>query len=120
MGIITRMMKQTAVYWAPSTIDEFGKFTWAEPVEIVCRWEDVAEEYIDAEGDRQLSSAKVYVGEDVEVGGVLFLGEITDIESGGDPKDNDGAWEIRKFAQLPNLKNTETLRTAFLGTSIVR
>ena len=120
MSIITRMLKQTAVYWAPSGVDEFGKPTWEEPEEISCRWEDVVEEYIDYKGDKQISAAKVFVGEDVEAMGVLMLGELTDLESGGDPKDNSGAWEIRKFGKIPNFKNTEYLRIAYLGTSTLR
>lgn len=118
MSIITRMLKQTAVYWAPSGVDEFGKPTWEEPEEISCRWEDVAEEYIDSAGDKQLSSAKVFVGEDVEVMGVLMLGELLDLESGSDPKDNSGAWEIRAYKCIPNLKANEFLRIAYLGTTV--
>ena len=109
------MLKQTAVYWAPSGIDDFGRPTWDDPVELDCRWEDVAEEFIDAAGERQLSAAKVFVESDVEVHGVLMLGELTDLESGADPLEHEDAWEILKFAKIPNLRATEYLRTAFLG-----
>lgn len=114
MGIITRMLKQTAVYWAPLGVDEFGQPTWDTPVEVAVRWEDRAEEFLNQEGDRQMSRSVVYVGQDVEVNGVLLLGELTSSVDQDDPKSNTGAWEIRRFEKLPNLRVTEYLRTVFL------
>jgi hypothetical protein len=115
MSLITRMRKQTAVYWAPIGYDNTGHPEWDDPIEIDCRWEDVTEEFIDPTGTRFFSTAKVYVDQDVELGGVLMLGELDDLESGSDPKANEGAWEIKRFEKLPNLRNTENLRTALLG-----
>jgi hypothetical protein len=121
MGIITKMKKQTAVYWPSETsesagdaFDDYGKPVVADPIEIDCRWEDVSEEFSDATGTRQISRAKVYVDRDVDVGGILMLGELTDITDEVNIKENDGAFEIRRFDKLPNLKATEYLRTAFL------
>jgi len=121
MSIITRMLKQTCVYWALASsesgglaYDDYGQPVVTDPVEIECRWEDVNEEFIDATGTKQTSRAKVYVSQDVDVGGILMLGELTDITDDDNPKENDGAWEIRKFDKLPNLRVTEFLRTAFL------
>jgi len=122
MGIITRMRKQVAVYWPPksseSAGDDFDNYGQPQvslsPVQIMCRWEDVTEEFIDMTGTRQLSRAKVYVDRDVEVGGILMLGELAEITDATNIKKNDGAWEIRRFEKLPNLKATEFLRTVFL------
>ncbi len=121
MGIITKMRKQTAVYWAPGSeesggadFDEYGKPLYASPVEIDCRWEDVAEEFIDAKGTLATSRAIVYVDRDVRVGGVLMLGTLETGMDLDDAKQNEGAWEIRRFDKLPNLKATEYLRTAYL------
>lgn len=122
MGIITKMRKQTAVYWPPesseSAGDDFDNYGQPQvslsPVQIMCRWEDVTEEFIDVAGTRQLSRARVYVDRDVEVGGILMLGELADIADATNIKENDGAWEIRRFEKLPNLKATEFLRTVFL------
>lgn len=121
MSVITRMRKQKAVYWplqssdsAGDAFDDYGQPQWDGPIEIDCRWEDVIEEFIDASGTQQSSNAKVYVDRDVDVGGVLMLGELTDITDENNPKENDGAWEIRRFDKLPNMKATEFLRTAYL------
>ncbi len=121
MSIITRMLKQTAVWWplasmesSGSDYDNYGQPIVTDPVEIDVRWEDVSEEFLDKDGVVQLSRARVYVDRDVEVGGVLMLGELTDITDATTPKENENAWEIRRVEKLPNLRNTEYLRTCYL------
>ncbi len=122
MSIITRMLKQTCVYWALATeesaglsdYDDYGQPIITDPVEVECRWEDVNEEFIDAKGTRQLSKAKVYVESDVDVGGILMLGTKDDITDSTNIKENEGAYEIKRFDKLPTFKATEFLRTAWL------
>jgi len=110
MSILTRMLRQTAVYWAPSGSDAYGRTTFADPVELSCRWEDTAEEFIDAQGERQVSKAKVYVGEDIEPGGYIMLGDLDDVDEDANPREVSDAWAIRSFAKTPNLKATAFLR----------
>ena len=114
MSIITRMLKQTGVYWAPSDLDVYGKPTWDAPVEISVRWEDVVVEFMDPEGEIKLSTARVYVSQDVLVKGVLLLSSLTSSVDEDDPKANEGAYEIRRSEKLPNLRATEFLRTTYL------
>lgn len=114
MSLITRMLKQTAVYWALAGTDDNGQPTYENPVEISCRWEDVTMEFLDAFGETQMSQARVYVSQDVTIGGVLLLGELSSSVDQDDPKANAGAWEIRRFAKEPNFKATEFLRTVML------
>uniref|UniRef100_A0A6M3IVL1 Uncharacterized protein n=1 Tax=viral metagenome TaxID=1070528 RepID=A0A6M3IVL1_9ZZZZ len=115
MGIINTSRRQTAVYWPPTGgRDRFGKVQYGTAIELRVRWEDVQEEFIDENGTRQLSKSLVYVGEDLMVGGVLWLGTLATVEHLNDPKANDGAFEIKGIGKLPNLKATEFLRTCFL------
>ena len=121
MSIITRMLKQTAVYWtlaasesAGEDWDDAGQPQWATPTEIECRWEDSQVEFVGKDGTRLLSRSVVYVDRDVDIGGVLMLGELTDITEDENVLENDGAWEIRGFSKVPTLKATEFLRTAYL------
>ena len=114
MGILTKMLRQEASYWALVGFSQYGQPEYADPVEITCRWEDVNEEFIDAQGTRQMSHAMVYTDRDVTVGGVLMLGELESPVNEGDPKRNTGAWEIKRFDKLPTLKATKFLRTAYL------
>jgi len=121
MAIITKMLKQTCVYWALASgddvgTDDFGQpiVTASVPVEIQCRWEDDNVEFIAADGTKMVSRAIVYVDQDVDVGGILMLGTEDDITDAVNIKENAGAWEIKAFGKLPNFKATEYLRTAYL------
>jgi len=114
VGIITRMRKQDAVYWPFTGVDAFGQKEVGSPQGITVRWDDVTEEFIDSEGERHLSNAKVYVGIDMVPGSILMLGVVGDITDAVNIKENAGAFEIKRFDKNPNLKATEFLRTAYL------
>ena len=116
MRILTKMLKQTAVWWPLTSVgfDDYGQPIPSTPVEIKVRWEDVGEEFLDVRGTIQMSRARVYVDRDVELGGVLMLGELDSGVDEANPKENDNAWEIRRVEKLPNLRNTEYLRTCYL------
>ena len=114
MSIITKMLKETGVYWSPLGTDAYGQPTYNSPIEISVRWQDVTEEFLDPDGETQIARSKVFVGQDVVLRGVLFLGLLTDLTSTTDPKANIGAWEIRLFKRIPNFKATEWLRIALL------
>jgi hypothetical protein len=127
MGLISRMRKQNAIYWPPGTEDDFGRVTTSELIELTLadgvnsrvRWEDKIEEFVDAEGTTQQSNAVVYVpalpgGGEVRTGGHLWLGDRADLTDEANPLNNEGAYPVRRFDKLPNLKATEYLRTVYL------
>jgi hypothetical protein len=113
VSIITKVLKQTAVYWPQSSFDEYGDPSFETPSEISCRWEDKMEEVVSPDGDMIASRAQVMVSSDVETGGFLLLASLEDIDEELSPKEND-AFEIRSFSKLPNLRATEFLRIAYL------
>jgi hypothetical protein len=123
MSLIVRMRKQKAIYWALASqeesgsvaFDDEGQAVFADPVEITCRWEDVVNQIPQRDGTMLGSSSKVYVDRDMNVGEMLLLGELDDIDSGfrDDPKEA-GALAIMNFSKIPNLRNTELLRVAYL------
>ena len=114
MSIITRMRRQKAVWWSKSNVDDYGRPTWNTPVEIDCRWEDAAQEFVKEDGEVNFSRSIVYVDRDMEVGDVLLLGELDSGVDEADPKNNNGAWEVSRFEKTPNLKATEFLRVCYL------
>lgn len=122
MSVITRMLQfDTCVYWALKSnesggvaYDENGRPQYTVAVELDCRWEDVLKEFVDSEGTKQMSQSVVYVESDVQVGGMLFNGELTNLAVLTDPRAIDNVWEIRRFDKLPKLRYTEFLRTAYL------
>jgi len=131
MGISALLKKnytQTCVYWGSPLADGDGGFTWANPVELKCRWEGKVQIINDDDkrGGEIESVAIVYVLQDVEEEGFLYLGTLDDLEaledssansSGGwyDPKTVDGAFKIKQFEKIPALgSTTEFVRRAFL------
>ena len=67
----------------------------------------------DAQGAVLLVSSQVYVDRKMKVGDMLMLGDM-ESEVAADPIQEPLAFTIQRFEALPNLKNTETLYTAFL------
>ena len=127
MGMLSRMRKQNAIYWPPDKADDDGRMTHGELCELTLsagvnsrvRWEDKAQEFTDARGSTQMSSALVYVpilpdGSEIVPGGFIWLGNRADLTSEDDPAKNDGAWLIRAMHKLPTLKATDFLRSVFL------
>lgn len=117
MRIIDKMLVMDAVYWAPALTerDDYGRPLYLSPVEIKCRWEEVAEEFLNSQGERQVSAAKIFVDRDVKVGGVLLSGTLDSGVDEESPKQNEGAGEIAGFSKVPTLKATQFVRIAYLG-----
>lgn len=113
MSIIDRMRKQNAVHWRRMTPDKYGKFSFAVPVEIECRWDDCAEEFRDTLGNLLVSSAVVYPDRDMVVGDMLRFGEMGS-DTPDDPTELTDAFEVKRFEKIPNLRATKFLRIARL------
>src|SRR4030042_623533 len=101
-ALLSRGCKQTAVYWGTPVEDGYGGKTFADPVEISCRWEASTEILVNTAGAEFSSRAKVYLTQDVEEEGWLYLGELDDLDSNPDnPREVDDAYEIRRFDKTP-------------------
>jgi len=108
------MLKQKAVYWEPIGFGPSGEPTFDAPVQIKCRWEDTSEVFIDGQGVNQVSNSIVYVDRDVKVQGQLWFGKLNELSSQNTPALNPGAYAIRKFDRIPDLKVKKFLRLAYL------
>jgi len=112
--ISTKFLKQDAVYWEPKTrTNIYGEKTFEPPVEVPVRWSDEKEEFIDENGERQISKAKVMVDREMMLGGFLMLGDKHDIEDESDPVAS-GGFRIRGFKRIPTIDARETVRIALL------
>ena len=116
MSYITDNLKQTIVYWGLPNPTGYGGFTFASPVEVLGRWEQKSQLFINNAGQESRSIAIVYVDQDVVEGGWLFLGEISDIDSGlvDTPENVPEARQIRGFRKTPNLDATLFERKVWL------
>lgn len=99
---VTRNLKQTVTYWAPGGNDGFGGVAFDAPIQINGRWEDRTELYTDEQGNEQKARARIYVDQDVELRGYVFLGTSTSTA----PESVSGAYEIKDFRKTPNLAAT--------------
>jgi len=115
-ALLTDKLRQTTVYWGNPQNDGAGGRTFDEPVELSVRWEQRQELFVDANGQESTSKAVVYVDRDVDIGGYLYLGDLDDLSSTeeGDPLTVDGAYEIRSFKKLPDIKADRFLRKVWL------
>lgn len=113
---LTRNLEQTAVYWASPSPSGRGGYSYDDPVELDVRWEDKQEKFVDVNGQEMISGAIVIVDQDVDIGGILFLGDLDDLDSSEEasPGSVKQAWEIRKFEKTPNIKALGYYRKAYL------
>ena len=120
--MIRRTGKQTVVYWGSPVNNGEGGFTYDDPVEIEdCRWEDIVQVVSDERGNEVTSRAVVYLPQDVDEQGMLFLGTLDDIDSGDydTPKNIDGAYYINRVSNTPSLgSSSDYLYAAFLTVSL--
>ena len=136
---IEKVCVQTAVYWGDPTPDGYGGKTYSDPVEIPCRWEDTLEVIKDERGEEIICKAKVLVTQDLEEGGMLYLGTLEDlgVVTGGNvvmgglgtgnivsagltkmshPEDVEDAYEITIVKKIPMIRSTsEYVRTVYLN-----
>jgi len=124
--MISRNLTQTAVYWGSPVNDGEGGFTFADAVEINVRWEDMVQVTTDAKGAAVSSRALVFLEQDVDEEGYLYLGTLDELyddaeSSAGaidDPKEIDGTYQIKRFQKTPSLSGDGYLRKAYLTPSL--
>lgn len=103
-------MRQTLTYWANTGVDRFGKQSFAAPRQLLCRWQDVAVLFKDANGQQRTSSAVVYPIEPLELNGWIKMGADASVN----PVGVAGAYEILQEGDSPNLRGTITLNKVFV------
>ena len=113
MSMITKMLRRDAIYFPPGHVGSNGRRSTGAPQSRRCRWEQKVSQTIKQDGTFGQSTVRVFVNEDVAVGGYLALGLLDPDNPPASPLDVGGL-EIMAFNKVPNLKNTEYLRTAFL------
>jgi hypothetical protein len=96
---------QTSVYWSTPTAGNDGSTTFATPVEIKSLWKEKKELIIDTHGKEVVSNSMIYVLQDLDENGMLFLGGLSDLTAAqkSDPRKVKNAYEIKKFIKTPSL-----------------
>lgn len=112
-SFLRKIRKQKAVYWEVSGPDGYGNYTYEDPVEIDCRWEDISEKYVARGGDEKISRSVVYVDRSMKEGSYLKKGEL-DSATLDSPIDDADAFQIMRFSDVPDIKNQANLYQAYL------
>jgi len=114
--ILRKNCNQTAVYWAAPVKDGYGGFTYGDPVEISVRWQDKTEIIMDSKGVEMISKAEVFTIQDVAEQGILYLGDLDDLDSTqeDDPATITGAHSIKRFEKSPTANGREFVRKVWL------
>jgi len=115
-GILTKMLRQKAVYWGAPTSDGRGGLQFAAPVEIPARWEDVVLITEGLQESLKKAQCLVYVGQDLDEEGYMWLGSLATLQAKGalDPREVPKAYKIIKVATTPTLKADKFLRQVYL------
>jgi hypothetical protein len=132
MGAFTKFLEkyvcvQDVVYWANPVDDGQGGYTWDDPVDIKCRWDDDAKVFTDNQGNELVSQAVVAVLQEVDINGMLCLGTIDSLVEAGYLTGDltkatfvPGAYQIKRVAKVPMLASTtEFYRQVYLSASSV-
>lgn len=113
---MTRQCVQTAVYWGNPVDDGYGKNTYDDPVELTppdngVRWVQKIQLLRDWEGKGETFECIgfVYVLQELDKDGCLFLGTLDDLDSADydNPLDNPAVFRIRQFEKVPALRSTD-------------
>lgn len=103
----SRRFTQTATLWR-ATPDGYGGYTFAYPELINCRWEERSE--LLPGSDTEISRAIVYPDIAVAPEDYLFLGSSAAVT----PVGLVGAFRVRSFSRIPNLRNLSTVLKCWL------
>lgn len=116
MPNFTRNLLQLCTLWVPTGTDIYNRPTFAAPVKIACRWEDISELVIDKRGQEITSKSRIFLAQDVDVEGYLRLTPANDTNwASHDPLTGGEAFEIRQVKRTPNLRDpTQILYTVWL------
>lgn len=102
---------QTAVHWARGTPDGYGGYTYSDPVDIKCRWDDVSKEIMTDNGEQIVCSAQVLTPTNVKTGDYLWLGSKQNLtlDASGyvDPRTVDGAFMIQRVEKSPLFRSID-------------
>jgi len=121
--VAKRFCVETCVYWGNPVNDGYGGYTFDDPIEIKCRWENKMEFNIGwmstgFPANLLLSKASVMILQDVDLEGYMYLGSLDDFDSSVDtakPIEINGAYPIHRFDKIPMVRKTdEFVRIAWL------
>lgn len=99
-----------SITWWPVTRDVTGGPSFGSPTTLNANWQDRQIVYRNAKGDDAVSRATVFLTQDVDVGDYLYNG----ISTASDPSVLAGAYPVRQFSKIPDLRSLKYEHKAIL------
>lgn len=115
---IEQLYTETIVYWGNPTNDGFGAFTFDDPVEIKCRWENKEQIVSKADEKAVIFRSIIFVLQDVDTDGLIWRGSLDDLTDTqeADPRNISDIMIIKRFEKTPAIRAQNSyLRKAFLS-----
>lgn len=113
MGIITKVQRQSMVYWPYTGADLFGQPTYGTPVQMTCRWDDYVKQVFNTEGSPVFSKIELITRTRLQPKGLVWKGSLALFTADLRPDVSEGVHEIIAASSTPNFRNTETLYEAW-------
>jgi hypothetical protein len=116
MSIIITMRKQQCVKWALTGTSKMGAKTYAEPVQMKCRWDEAKVLHMSREGDEAHETATVYPEEAAGIGDLMALGTLADYEeAGSNPRTDHRVRPVLSCRTVNNKRQTQTMYIVKVG-----
>lgn len=104
-SFIKKVCVQDAIYWEYDGPDGMGGAEFKDPVEIKVRWDEGTEIVSDSDGREFVSNAQVIVTRDIKEQSYLCLGLLDSLPKNPEPRNTDGAYEIKSMDRHPLFKS---------------
>ena len=108
--MFTADYQDQVTYWQNLGTDGWGDRSFAAPVVLMCRWEEIAEKFLMYDGEQKVSKAVVYIPQLLAIGDYLYRGLTSQVN----PTVLPGAYEIKQIMEIPDLRRAFKERRAFL------
>lgn len=116
VSFIKSVCTQDAIYWEFEGVDRHGQSTFANPIDMKCRWDEKTEVIISFAGKEFVADAELLIVNDVKEESMIMLGEVADLPADTSPNNQDDAFIIKRAHRFPLFKGTEfVVFQAFLG-----
>ena len=116
---IRKHLHQTMIYWGNPKNDGEGTYTFDAPIEIRGRCEYRTELVRTETGEEKVSRARVYLEQEVDQGGYLYLGSLedSDVPPYPNPEEMDEAMRILSLDIFPRITGPGFLYKAFVNAN---
>ena len=112
MSLASRNLHEDITHWPYAGPDTYGGYAaFNTAVVIKGRWEDADKLNEESTTREEVSEAVVYTVVDVQIGDFLARGDQT---AQSDPTTVAGAWKVRDYSRMTDLRNLNTIRKAML------